>query len=182
MFSKPVSGFSAARFRALADPRSPATSAGGENSAPWWPRYNHPAPGTPARVQVGTFRISFVLLHPRCPDPDTRPETRREQPLPLSYKTLSQHAFHTNRHHCSMESRFWEAAVSTRFHRKIRHKRLFDSARRGILIVRNNGRRRTRCRRDSEHSFQTLRYKNLPFTADINMVKFIMPNADKKEN
>ena len=38
-----------------------------------------------------------------------------------------------------MESRFWEAAVSTRFHRKIRHKRLFDSARRGILIVRNKG-------------------------------------------
>lgn len=38
-----------------------------------------------------------------------------------------------------MESQFWEAAVSTRFHRKIRHKRLFDSARRGILIVRNKG-------------------------------------------
>lgn len=38
-----------------------------------------------------------------------------------------------------MESRFWEAAVSTRFHRKIRRKRLFDSARRGILIVRNKG-------------------------------------------
>lgn len=36
-----------------------------------------------------------------------------------------------------MECRFWEAAVSTRFHRKIRHKRLFDSARRGILIVRS---------------------------------------------
>ena len=36
-----------------------------------------------------------------------------------------------------MECRFWEAAVSTRLHRKIQHKRLFDSARRGILIVRN---------------------------------------------
>ncbi len=36
-----------------------------------------------------------------------------------------------------MECRFWEAAVSTRLHRKIQHKRLFDSARRGILIVRS---------------------------------------------
>ena len=36
-----------------------------------------------------------------------------------------------------MECRFWEAAVSTRFHCKIQHKRLFDSARRGILIVRS---------------------------------------------
>ena len=76
MFSEPAFVFSAKHSPTLYGPRDPATSGGAENSVLWWPRCSHPAPGTPARVQVGTFRSSFVPLHLRCPGLNTVPEKK----------------------------------------------------------------------------------------------------------